>query len=103
MKRLPTITSVTTQIKFSESRLENYFNSTSQDTRAPGDSLSRDFENIDWVSVHAAAKGSIQLVFASDKSGVILCVDIPTTTCFLTTGIRTYNESYKLAFAVSMS
>jgi hypothetical protein len=103
MKRLPIITSVMTQIKFSESRLENYFNNTSRDNKELGDNFSEDFEEVDWRSAHTAAKGSIQMVFAGHESSVIICVDIPITAYFLVTGIKTYNERYKLTFAVYMS
>jgi hypothetical protein len=103
MKRLRIVTSVMTQIKLPESRLENYFNSNSKGTKQLRDNFCGDFENIDWLSAHAAARASVQMVFASDESSVVICVDIPTTAHFLVTGIKTFKESYKLAFAVSMS
>ena len=103
MKQFPIVASVMTQVKFSESRLENYFNKTPQDKKELGQKFSEDLVNIDCRSVHAVANGSVQLVFAGDENSVRICVDIPTTTYFLVTGIKTVNERYKLTFAVSMS
>jgi hypothetical protein len=44
------------------------------------------------------------MVFANGKDSAIVCVEIPTTTYFLVTGIKAgKKDSYKLALSVSMS
>lgn len=90
-------------IKFSESRVEHYFNNRYQDNEGPGENFSEDFESITCRSIHTAAHGSIEMVFSSDESSVIICVDIPVTTYFFVTGIKTQNDGYRLAFVASMS
>ena len=103
MKRFPIITSAVAQIKFLEQRVENYFNRKSSDNEVFQENFSQDFENIAFRSLHTMGQGSVQVVFASDKSNLILCVEIPTNTYFLVTGIKTVHEQYRLTFAASMS
>lgn len=101
MKRFPIITSAVAQIKFLEQRVENYFNRKSSDNEVFQENFSQDFENIAFRSLHTMGQGSVEVVFASDKSNLIL--EIPTNTYFLVTGIKTLHEQYRLTFAASMS
>jgi hypothetical protein len=101
MKRLPEVESVMTQVEFSLSRVERHFNRTCFDDPKLRQRLSSDFENIACKSIHTVAKGFVQLVFGIGASTI--SVDIPASTRFLVTGIRTYTQPYKVAFAASLS
>ncbi len=103
MKRFPMVTSALAQIKFLEQRVENYFNRKFQGNDVSQEKFSAGFENFTSHSLHTMGQGSVQMVFASDESNVILCVEIPTITYFLVTGIKTINDEYRLTFAASMS
>ena len=103
MKRFPTVEAVLTKVKFSQSRLEKYFNNSGLNDYELKDKLSNDFETIATRSIHTNAKGHVQVVFAMDRESAVMSVDIPTSAHFLVTGIRTYKRPYRVAFAVSLS
>jgi hypothetical protein len=103
MKRIPTVESVVTKVKFSQRRLERYFNESILNEQELKDRVSKDFETIACRSVHTAAKGHVQVVFAQQSGDAMVSVDIPTSTHFIVTGIRTYKRPYHIAFAVSLS
>jgi hypothetical protein len=103
MKRFPAVEAVLTKVKFSQSRLERYLNSSGDNDHGPMDKLSNDFETIAARSVQTKAKGHVQVVFAMDRGSAVMSVDIPTSAHFLVTAIRTYKRPYRVAFAVSLS
>ena len=103
MKRFSTVTSVLAQIKFLEEKVENYFNSRRQKNEVSRENFSKDFENIALRSLHTMGQGSVRVALASDRGKIVRYMDIPTTTYFLVTGIRTIGEEYRLTFAASMS
>ena len=103
MKRFPAVEAVLTKVKFSQSRLERYFNNSGFNDHELKDKLSNDFETIATRSVHTNAKGHVQVVFAIDRESAMMSVDIPTSAHFLVTGIRTYKRPYRVAFVVSLS
>jgi hypothetical protein len=103
MKRFPAVESVLTKVKFSQSRLERYFNSSGLNDHDLKKRLSNDFEPIATRSVQINANGHVQVVFAMDSESAVMSVDIPTSAHFLVTGIRTYKRPYRVAFAVSLS
>lgn len=96
------VESVMSQVKFSTSRLEKYFNNIPPYNKGLNQRLSNDFENIDCRSTHTIARGSVQMVFTR-KNGASVCIDIPTSAHFLVTGLKTYGRPYRLRFAASLS
>jgi hypothetical protein len=103
MKRFPAVEAVLTKVKFSQSRLERYFNNSGLNDHELKEKLSNDFETIAIRSVRTTAKGHVQVVFAIDGESAVMSIDIPTSAHFLVTGIRTYKRPYRVAFAVSLS
>ena len=96
------VESVMSQVKFSMSRLEKYFNNIPPHNKGLNQRLSTDFENIDCRSTHTVARGSVQMVLTS-KNGASVSIDIPTRAHFLVTALRTYRQPYRLRFAASLS
>lgn len=103
MKQFPVVESVMTQVKFSEARLEKYFNKTPFVEKGLADKFSRDLENIACRSIHTIAKGFIKVVFANGKGNSVMSVDIPVSAHFLVTGVRTYRQRSRMTFAASLS
>ena len=103
MKRFPTRESVVTHVEFSKWKIEKYFNKSSINDQEFMHKISNDFETIGSKSVHIVAKGYLQVVCAKNKRRAVKSADIPTSAHFLVTGVRTHNQPYRVAFAVSLS
>jgi hypothetical protein len=61
------------------------------------------FENISWHFVNVPVSGNVEIVFADKRNNKTICHDVPAATGFLAGCTKGNHDSYKLAFAVSLS
>src|SRR3954447_3206528 len=71
-------TSVVSQVRLPEDRLEGLFHS-SDSIKGFGNSNLRNYENLTWCTLQTPAKGVVQVVFTNKKTNKMVCAEIPIT------------------------